>query len=100
VNSPFAFTKSFIVQNPELLVVMLAPFNEHEPETDQTFAPLESVKAIDEVAYPIDGNIDGTFQVKIGALAALTGFINADEDKSPSGTTHKMTRLNLILRRS
>ena len=100
VNSPFAFTKSFIVQNPEFLVVILLPFNEHEPETDQTLVPRETVSAIDEVAYPVDGNIDGTFQVKIGALAALSGFINTDEDKSPRGTTHKITRLNIILPQS
>ena len=88
------------MQNPEFLVVILLPFNEHEPETDQTLVPRETVSAIDEVAYPVDGNIDGTFQVKIGALAALTGFINIDEDKRPSGTTHEITRLNLISRQS
>jgi hypothetical protein len=89
-----------MVQNPDFLVVILLPFNEQEPETDQTLVPFETVSAKDEVAYPVDGNIDGTFQVKIGALAALTGFINTDEDKRPSGTTHKITRLNFIWRQS
>ena len=89
-----------MVQNPDFLVVILLPFNEQEPETDQTLVPFETVSAKDEVAYPVDGNIDGTFQVKIGALAALTGFINTDEDKSPRGTTHKITCLNIILPQS
>ena len=49
-NLPLALRVSFIVHVPEVLVVIFPLFNEHEPEADQVFVPVELLEAIDEVA--------------------------------------------------
>ena len=48
-NLPFALMLNFTVQDPEDFVVTFPLFNVHDPETDQTFVPVEFEDAIAEV---------------------------------------------------
>ena len=48
-NLPLAFRANFMVQVPLVLVVILPPFKEQEPETDQVLVPVELLVAILEV---------------------------------------------------
>jgi hypothetical protein len=49
-NFPLAFRATFIVHTPEVFVTILPFFNEHAPDTDQVFFPVDLLEAIDEVA--------------------------------------------------
>jgi len=49
-NLPLALRASLTVHVPEVLVVILPLFREHEPDTVQVFVPVELLEAIDEVA--------------------------------------------------
>jgi hypothetical protein len=49
-NLPLALTTNLTVQDPEDFVVTFPLFNVHDPETDQTFVPVEFEDAIAEVA--------------------------------------------------
>ncbi len=49
-NLPLALRASLTVHVPEVLVVILPRFREHEPDTVQVFVPVELLEAIDEVA--------------------------------------------------
>ena len=43
----------------------------HDPDTDQVFVPVELDEAIADVEMELDGESEATFQVSVGAVAAL-----------------------------
>jgi hypothetical protein len=46
-------------------------FRVHDPDTDQVFVPVELEEAIADVEMELDGESEATFQVSVGAVAAL-----------------------------
>jgi len=51
--------------------VTLLLFRVHDPDTDQVFVPVELDEAIADVEMELDGESEATFQVSVGAVAAL-----------------------------